>query len=159
MESGSQIAIKLSEPFRPRPVHFLGLWEIGGWRMKVYGLHAEHHRLLPELVAAAKELAARVLPKEAADAYGVGFVGVHCGRESNVVFIDWWAQENELHHHVFTSPLEKPLELSRAGDGLLGCVWDLQLIWFERNTWVEKVLNNPRGPDLDTYLKKVLDDA
>lgn len=151
--------MKLTEEFRPRPSRFLGHWEIGEWRMKAYSLHAEHTRVLPELVDAARELAGRVLPNTLEDSYGVGFVGVHCRRDSNFVFIDWWARENELHHHVFTSSLEKPLELARAADGVSACVWDLQVIWFERNMWVEKVLNNPRGPDLEAYLKKVLDDA
>jgi hypothetical protein len=151
--------MKLTEEFRPRPARFLGLWEIGGWRMKAYGLHAANARLLPELVTAARDLTTRSLPGNMAGAYGVGFVGVHCGRDSNFVFIDWWACENELHHHVFTSSLQNPLELVRAPDGVTACVWDLQLIWFERNVWVDKVLNNPRGPDLDAYLKKVLDDA
>ena len=159
MNSVPKPQIKLAEEFRPRPARFLGLWEIGGWRMKAYGLHAEHTRLLPELVTAARQLAGRVLPGDAPDAYGVGFLGVHCGRDSNFVFVDWWANENELHHHVFLSSREKPLDLAPAPPGVCACVWDLQLIWFERNVWVEKVLNNPRGADLEAYLKKVLDDA
>lgn len=158
MQFGSKPRLMISEDFRPRPARFLGLWEIGGWRMKAYGLHAEHKRVLPELVNAARDLAATVLP-HASDAYGVGFIGVHCGRDSNFIFIDWWANENELHHHVFVSSLEKPLELAPAPDGVIACVWDLQVIWFERNVWVEKVLNNSRGADVEAYLKKVLDDA
>ena len=151
--------VKLTQEFRPRPARFLGLWEIGRWRMKAYGLHAEHTRLLSELIASARELAGRLLPAAADDAYGVGFIGVHCGRDANFVFIDWWARENELHHHVFVSSIDKPLELARAPEGVTACVWDLQVIWFERNAWVDKVLNNSRGPDLEAYLKKVLDDA
>ncbi|MGH9524812.1 MAG: hypothetical protein ACRD3E_19995 [Terriglobales bacterium] len=159
MPSVPKPQIKLTEPFRARPARFLGLWEIGGWRMKAYGLHAENTRLLPELVTAARQLAGEVLPGDAANAYGVGFVGIHCGRDSNFVFIDWWANQNELHHHVFVSSVEEPLRLARAPEGLSSCVWDLQLMWFERNVWVDKVLNNSRGPDIEAYLKKVLDDA
>ena len=153
--------MKLKNAFRPRPVKFLGLWECRGWRMKVYGLAAEHQRLLPELVARAKDLAGKILPtdEETADCYGVGFLGVHCGRDANFIFIDWWANENELHHHVFRSSLENPLEITRAPEGLAACVFDLQVIWFERTAWVEKVLSNPKTPDLEAYLKKVLDDA
>lgn len=152
--------LKLKNEYRPRPVHFLELFECGPWRVKLYGLAAEHKRLLPELVKAAKELARTVLPSgaEASDAYGVGFAGVHCGLDSNFIFIDWWANENELHHHVFTSSLEKPLEINRAPEGIAACVFDLQVIWFERNAWVEKVLANPRGPDIEAYLERVLSD-
>ena len=38
----------------------------------------------------------------------VGFLGVHDGRTSNFVFLDFWADENELHHHVFVSPIALP---------------------------------------------------
>jgi hypothetical protein len=153
--------MRLKNAFRPRPVKFLGLWECDGWRMKLYGLTAEHRRLLPELVARAKELAREILPTdaEAENCHGVGFIGVHCGVDANFVFIDWWANENELHHHVFRSSLEKPLEITRAPHGLAACVFDLQVIWFERTAWVEKVLGNPKAPDVEAYLKKVLDDA
>jgi hypothetical protein len=160
LQTAPRRQIKLKNGFRPRPVKFLGLWEYGDWRMKVYGLAAEHQRLLPELVARAKELAREVLPsEEAGDCYGVGFLGVHCGRDANFIFIDWWANENELHHHVFCSSLENPLQVTRAPEGLTACVFDLQVIWFERTAWVEKVLSNPKMPDIEAYLKKVLDDA
>lgn len=157
--SAPRAQLSLQEQFRPRPVRYLGLWELGGWRMKAYSLQAEHIRVLPELVEAAREIAGRTLAKTDTDAYGVGFVGVHSGRDSNFVFVDWWARENELYHHVFLSSKEDPADLRRADDGLTACVWDLQLIWFERNLWVEKVLANPHGPDIEGYLKKVLDDA
>jgi hypothetical protein len=32
---------------------------------------------------------------------GVGFLGVHGGRGADFVCIDWWAEENESHHHVY----------------------------------------------------------
>lgn len=151
--------LSLQEQFRPRPVRFLGMWELAGWRMKAYGLQAEHTRMLPELVDAARKTAEEILAQEQGESYGVGFVGVHSGRDENFVFVDWWARENELHHHVFISAKDHPAQLRRAPDGLSACVWDLQVIWFERNMWVEKVLANPRGPDIEAYLKKVLDDA
>ena len=153
-----QLVVK--HEFRPRPVRFLELLEFGEWRLKLYGLTAEHTRLLPELVQEAKKLARLVLPADgvAADAYGVGFVGVHCGIDANLIFIDWWANENELHHHVFTSSLDKPLDMTRAPDGFTACVFDLQVIWFERNAWIEKVLANPDGPDVEGYLQRRLSD-
>lgn len=160
MRSASRRQIKLKSGFRPRPVRFLELFECGPWRIKLYGLTAEHTRLLPEVVAAAKKLFRSTLPKDpvAAKSYGVGFAGVHCGSDSNFVFVDWWANENELHHCVFTSTLKRPVDFTPGEDGLSACVFDLQLIWFERNAWVEKVLANPTGPDLEAYLQKQLSD-
>jgi hypothetical protein len=31
-------------------------------------------------------------------------------------------------------------------------VWDLQLIWFEREAWVASILSRPEAPDIDAYL-------
>ncbi|HSF81772.1 MAG TPA: hypothetical protein VLA49_11090 [Anaerolineales bacterium] len=36
--------------------------------------------------------------------------------------------------------------------GLTACVWDLRLMAFERQSWLETVLANPSGPDLEAYL-------
>ena len=160
MKSASRSQIELRNAYRPRPVQVLELLEYGPWRIKLYKLTAEHTRLLPELVAEAKRVIRKALPSgaRAHDTYSVGFACIHAGLDSNFVFVDWWANENELRHHVFTSSLERPLELRRAPEGLIACVFDLQLIWFERNAWVEKVLSNPSGPDVEAYLKKILSD-
>jgi hypothetical protein len=73
--------------------------------------------------------------------------------------VDRWANENELHHKVFISPSDQPENLVPSPpDGTVACVWDLQLIWFERNAWVEKVLGNTKGPDLTAYLGRRLED-
>ena len=152
--------VTLREPYRPRPVHFLELWEVSGWRLKLYGLSYEHEKPEPNLLAAAKEVIQQHLPSPRADgAYGVGYVGVNQGRDRNYVFMDWWANETELHHYLYISSDQAPLKLEDAtGTGILASVWGLQLIWFERNAWLEKVLTNPRGPDVEAYLIRRLAD-
>lgn len=144
--------ITLQEQYRPRPIRFLELWQESRCRIKVYGI--AYQRRLPrvELVDAARA-AARPHLTQAAAAYGVGFLGVHDGRGANFVFLDYWAEENELHHHVYVSPAGKP-ELMEyvTPTGLSACVWDLRVICFERQAWVDCILANPNGPDLDGYL-------
>jgi hypothetical protein len=158
-EAQSERLIELVEPYRARPVRFLEEWSEGGWRLKVYGI--AYGRELPraELVETAKRIARERLPQPAAGEgrYGVGFLGVHDGRGANFVFVDWWADENELHHHVYTSPSD---ELSRLDyttpTGLSACVWDLKVQSFERDAWVEDVLKNPDGPDVEAYMRRRL---
>jgi hypothetical protein len=154
------MTMQLREPYKTRPIRFTELWRHDGWRIKVYS--AAYHRpsARPELIEAIKTSATRTLPKlEGDDAgYGVGFLCAHDGRGGCFAFVDWWAGENELHHHIFKSPEECPGDLRPVGaDGLTACVWDLALMSFERDAWVETVLANPRGPDLDAYLERHLD--
>jgi hypothetical protein len=40
---------------------------------------------------------------------GVGFLGVHGGRGADFVCIDWWAEENESHHHVYMASHNQPV--------------------------------------------------
>lgn len=144
----------LIEAYRPRWIRFLDVWEVAGWRMKVYGISYEADGPPPALVAAAQDLLHREIPNLEGAHYGVGFVGVHAGREANVAFIDWWTNENELHHMIFGTPdgQTAPLvPLSRHE--MTACVWDLALIGFERDAWIASVLHNADGPDIEGYLK------
>jgi hypothetical protein len=76
-------------------------------------------------------------------------------RGANFVFVDWWADENELHHHVFISSSDDPLSLKeKTRNGPAACVWDLGVLAHEREAWVDTVLANPKGPDPDAYLAR-----
>jgi hypothetical protein len=143
------------EPFRTRSVRLLELWECSDWRLKVYGIAYAGEWPRPSLVAAAKMLAPTVLatPAVTADRYGVGFVGVHEGRGANVIFASWWANENELRHHMWLSPGDDPAGFQYVTpSGFVGCVWDLSVVGFERSAWVDSVLAPP-VPDFTAYMR------
>jgi len=143
--------------YQSRPVSFLELWEYDGWRMKMYGI--AHGRTRPEndLVDRARELAAGVLGG-VSDHYGVGFIGVHQGKTGNFIFVDWWAQENELHHRVFISTSASPYDFVDAtATGPTACVWDLAVIHHERDAWVETVMKRGGRDGFDAYLARRLE--
>ncbi len=146
-------------PYEPRPIRFLELWRIEGWRLKLYGIASGRPQPRSELVAAAQRIATRQLRSVPADLahYHLGFLGVHDGRTANFVFLDFWANENELHHHVFVSPTARPDEFTYVTPtGLSACVWDLRLQAFERDAWVTHVLQRSAAPDFDSYLAATL---
>lgn len=145
-------------PYEKRPVTFLHIWEIDTWRMKVYTISYNNKEISEELITAAKQAAQKLLTEDKnPDNYNVGFIGIHQGLNGNFVFVDWWINENELHHNVLMSSTESPgqLVLSQP-NGPIACVWDLYLIGFERDAWVEHVLKNYQKPDFDAYLSKIL---
>lgn len=155
------LMLQLLEPYKARPVRFLELWSHLGWRIKLYGIAYERRAPGANLISAAKRVAADRLPQPAGGQgrYGVGFVGVHEGRGANFVFVDWWADENELHHHVYISSSGDAEGLEHATpSGLMACVWDLRVIGFERDCWVDMILANPKGPDLEGYLARRLNE-
>ncbi len=151
--------VAISRPYQKRPIQFLELWQHAGWRIKVYGIASGRSTPRNGLIEAAKSVAAERLREVpvSLEHYSVGFLGIHDGRTSNFVFLDWWAEENELHHHVYTSPTNDPAALTYATPtGVIACVWDLRLIAFERQAWLDTVLKRKDGPDLILYLEQQL---
>ena len=149
--------IRLREPYQPRPLRFLELWTVDDWRLKVIGI--THGRETPsvELIEAAKRVAADYLRTRRTrhSSYNVGFLGVHDGRGENQVFLDRWINENELMHAYWVSPKDDPRSLVVPDpDHNSVCVWDLAVQCFERQAWLECVLDNPRGPDVEAYLAR-----
>jgi hypothetical protein len=150
----SQRSVELTEPYMPRPVAALETWAHGDWRLKTYTIAYRRETARPELVEAAKAAAVSVLPTPAVTPtrYGVGFLGVHDGRGGTLVFVDWWEDENELHHHVFLALGDDPADLRPATpDDMVGCVWDLGVVMHEREAWLRHVFAAD-APDLDAYL-------
>lgn len=154
--------IQLRETYKKRPIRFLELWQNDGWTMKIYGISYQNDYPNENLVDKAKVLALKTLPVPAItnNRYGVGYIGVHDGAGANFIFIDWWSNENELNHHVYVATDENPYQFEDyTSTGLIACCWDMKVLSFERDSWVQTVLNNPNGiPNLETYLKLQLNE-
>ena len=158
--TGSATAVvvppRLGDPYQPRPVRFIRLEPRGDWRLKVYGIATPGRTPRPELVTAAMDMAPAVLPAPAAgdERYGVGIVLVHDSATYCFALYYWWQSANELHQRVYAAPREDPRALAKLVDPAAGCVWELAVVDFERRAWLEDVLTNPRGPDVDRYLTR-----
>lgn len=147
--------INLAEPYAPRSVRCFDSLTFDGWRVKLYGIAYRGERPVQALIDAAVAAAQQALPRPAVThhRYGAAFVGAHDGRGANFVFVDWWANEDELHHHSWLSSKEEPGRLRATGpDDFTACSWDLAVIGHERAAWVRHVLARAHGPDLDAYL-------
>jgi hypothetical protein len=145
--------------YEPRSFRFVELLAPGEWRVKLYGIAWRRERPRPELLEAAKRVAADVLAKETVNNYKVGFVGAHDGCGACFVFVDFWGNENELFHRVFLSRLNEPQKLApwESSDSSV-CVWDLRLQAFERDAWIRHVLCKSDAPDFDAYLNERLNE-
>jgi hypothetical protein len=150
----------MKELYKTRSIHFLGLWELNQWKLKTYGISYTGDPVSQILVDAAEKIARERLSKSAVDTnhYSIGFIGIHEGKTGNFIFIDWWADENELHHHVYVSSQEKPEAFEyMTPSGLTACVWDLFVIGHERDAWVDCVLKQHGEPGFECYLNRTID--
>lgn len=150
------------EPYVPRHIRFLELWREGGWALKLYGILYPGKTLSPEMLGACKATLAAHLPQPAVtlERYGVGFLSLHRGKSYDFVSLDWWAYETELHQQSFIRPsgqlgVLEPL----SGTELSSDVWDLRLLAFEREAWLEEVLKRPDEGCLGRYLARRLSES
>jgi len=154
--------IVLSGPYAAREIRFLELWAPTGWKIKCYGIRHPERRMPSETVlGAVKELALSRLPgPDDKDHYGVGFLIVHMAREAVFILLDSWTEENMLRQHLFASELNAPTEFRDLGPSrLMACVWEMRVQGYERQAWIDTVLNNPAGPDISAYLTRRLNET
>lgn len=155
------MSVRVTTPYPSRPTRLLQLWEIAGWQVKVYGIRLGGDRPSVALVEEAKRCAMECLPQPSVNdtRYGAAILGVHQGRGYSQVFVDWWEDENELRHRTFATDSETSHILTETTHtGRAFCIWDLRVLAFERDAWVECVLRNPSGPDLKAYLGRRLEE-
>jgi hypothetical protein len=145
-------------PHRRRALRFIRQEQLGDWRCKVYGIAASGPTARPELVEATVARAGVDLPRAAFEdgRFGVGFMIAHDAATTCFALIYWWQGLNELHQRAYVSPLNDPGALTPIANPAAGCVWELGIIDFERRAWLDDVLANPAGPDLERYLQRRL---
>lgn len=141
------------EPYQPRPIRAHGVRDVDGWRLKLYTI--THGGAEPALTAFedAWPLLEDALPEPPVlpGRPGVGFVVLHRGRGVDYAVLGWWDRENELPLRVFVRGPEEAAEWRPARGSESICVWDLEVIAFERTAYVETVMASA-GPDVEGYL-------
>lgn len=133
--------------YEPRRIAFLGR----KGRIKHYGIALGQGDARPALTEATRQAAADAIPDGAA-----GFTIAHDAATAALAIVYWWANENELHARHFWAPLEDPGALVPLPDAGLACVWELEVIDFERRAWLHDVLEDG---DPESYLERALTEA
>ena len=147
--------------YRQRPARLLEVWRPPGWVMKVYGITAEPEAggqavLAPVLLELAKRTARAVLASAEEPGHRIGTLIVHQGRLATWLLVDWWARDVLLHHRLLRRDAGAPGFVPHEGS-LAACTWELAILAFERDAWVDCVLKS-RAPDrLDAYLARHFD--
>lgn len=137
-------------PYAPRPVQFTGVVEHAGYRLKQYTIvYAGPFRTDDFAEGLRLALAELPAPAVTAERPGVAFAIAHQGNGADYVVLGWWDRENELPLRVFVRE-KTPAGAWRPASGAESvCVWDLEVIWFEREAYVRTVL---AGGEVAGYL-------
>lgn len=125
-----------------RQIRCVEMLQLSGWTLKIYYIG---DTIDTQFIIKAKDIAKKALPKipYSNERYGIGFIIVHPAKLFNQITIDWWENVNELRHRVFkANPQNGYLFNDITYRGEPFCVWELKVIGYERDMWVNLVLNN-----------------
>jgi hypothetical protein len=159
MNTPLQTCWKPSETYQPRPLRFLEVRHVDGWHLKLYAIVYGDAPLEMTTYEEAFPQAWYSLPRPAQTELrpGVGFVIMHQGRGMHYLLVCWWDNENELFERVFVRRLGLGESWRPATAGETACVWDLQVIGFERQAYVDTILSPAEGADVAGYLARRLE--
>lgn len=143
--------------YEERAIRATGLVEHAGWRLKAYGISHDGSPPGEEDFGGGVRLALAALPRPAAAVGrpGVGFLISHRGRTADYVVLGWWDRHNEMPVRVFVREPDAAWRPSREGESF--CVWDLQVMWFEREAFVGTVMSDEHPDPVAAYLGRILD--
>ncbi|MBX7151915.1 hypothetical protein K1X84_09770 [bacterium] len=151
------IPIKLSEPFAPRALGYLGHWMIDEWSFKIYTItYHSNTQASSEYLTLVKRLWKKIPDVSKVSSYGIGFIILHNGWNANFISFNWFADENMIVTHSFVAPIDHPLDYRfNTLTGMNMCVWDCAVIWQERSAWVKCIMSDPQRPDVDGYMNSI----
>lgn len=145
--------------YSPRLVKAFPPLEALGRVLKVYGLFAEpeSRSALPAPEWLRQQAAAALVDPPQGGDHPVGFLILHYGRDGNYLLVSQWYDANNLKHWVRGSVAGTTADITftpLAQHDLVACVWELEIIKFERDAWVNTVLARGRLDQaaLDAYL-------
>ncbi|MEN1729393.1 MAG: hypothetical protein AAGJ52_13230 [Pseudomonadota bacterium] len=149
--------MKRRASYQTRTVKFQRLVEFTGWRIKVYRITRNDdappfETFFNQSVRPLLDL----LPDIDSVNHGVAILILHHGEHRNWLLLDWWFDQEILKQRLFSSPVDVPGDITEAEADLMACTWEMAIHCFERQAWIDDVLANPAGPDLDAYLAKQL---
>ena len=149
----------LKEPYQARTIRYLERFEADDWQLKLYSILYGDKTADANLLNAAKETALSFLPRPAVtpNHYGLGFISVHQGKSYDFVSVAYWTYETELRHQSYMRPSSTSSSLEAVKHELSTDVWDLRLLAFERDAWLETILKS-ETPNPQAYLEQTLNE-
>lgn len=146
--------------YQERAVRFLGISICQRWKIKLYSISVHQEVVDTRWVNRAMRLLPKWLENSTnfpLETYRMATLILHEGREGCFAIVSWWVDENMLQLHVYQSLYNGDEEFRLISDqGLVSCVWEMAILWHERNAWVTHVLQKADSPDFDGYMSDVL---
>lgn len=155
--------------YRERSIRFMRLLEWGDWKVKVYSISLHLGEVVEEevldlawenareyLASPRASVTAAGVDWAALPAHGAAFLTVHQGREAVFSLLDFWVDENILHHQTWVKPTGEGAFTNVSASGASACVWEMAVQIHEREAWLRHVYNRSGEADFGAYFADVL---
>ncbi|HNG94709.1 MAG TPA: hypothetical protein PLB32_18045 [Acidobacteriota bacterium] len=146
--------------YRPRKIQLNRRLAINNWNVKVYTItHQSRFESVVTLQSAIARLPGWLEKSRATgfETHGVAFLIVHEGLDGVWTLINWWMCDELLQSLTFFTSYKTPTEFQPfPQEGFAACVWELEVIVFERSMWIEHILKKADTPSFDQYLQASL---
>lgn len=143
--------------YQPRAIDFKEILTIDDWKIKVYTITKDKNQITTKVFEAVKsELPDWLSLKNSFNHQHdkIGFLILHFGTEGIFSIINWWVGQNMLNTHIFFSDYSNPEFFNKiSGDGLAPCIWELEVINFEKKSWTENILKQQPSPKYEKYIE------
>lgn len=145
----------MNSSYKKRHINFLETHTIDDWKVKCYGISKHGHFDQDEFYAnALKELPAWLTLKNGFEESNdkIAFLILHAGTEGIFTLINWMVGSNMLNTHIFLTQYDQMDTFNKvSGQGFGPCIWELEVINFERVSWTEHILKSST-PNYEAYL-------
>jgi hypothetical protein len=152
--------MNISTAYKTRPIRFLEIYTLQDWKIKIYSISVRLTLVDAQNIENAKQLLhvwlqdSEIYPLET---YKIATLILHEGKEGCFAIINWWISENMLQQFVYLAKNEQPAEFKLySNNGIFTCVWEMEVLWFEKNAWVKNILMKVDKPDVEAYLDEHL---
>jgi len=141
------------QTYSPRKVLRLPTGNANGWQLKMYGIIAENKKLNSASVNSALNAAIERLPKagsldDPSGNHGVGFQIVHFAEVAVVSPVFYWIWGSVLAStDQMRAPWGDSANFETGVTEVVGCVWEMQIMCFETQSWKQKMLSGVGTPE------------
>jgi len=147
--------MNIQQGYAPRSVRFKGHFLFEDWRIKLYSISVRNEHVEESRLNEVKFNLSKWLEKSCAyplDTYRMATLIIHEGKEGCFVILNWWIGENMLQNFCYLKRHGEPDFQLYSDQGMMACIWEMAVLWHERNAWVRNILQQPQNPDVNAYL-------
>lgn len=148
--------------YQTRPIRFIEIYKVSSWTLKIYSISSTNEYVSNSYISSAKKQIAKWLENTRQtnlENYKMGTLILHQCKEGCFAIVNWWIDENMLQHYVYLTKNEDANKFELfSSNGIVTCVWEAAVIWFERNAWVKHVLMKNENPDFESYFQEQLNE-